>query len=64
MTDHANNFINFVMQYHSVESIHSIIYSRIYVQEYIQVQISNFTRMTYFLLKYFTKIEKLFQAKL
>ena len=59
MTDHANNFINFVMQYHSVESIHSI-----YVQEYIQVQISNFTRMTYFLLKYFTKIEKLFQAKL
>lgn len=54
MTDHANNFINFASQYHSVESIHSMIYSR------KTVQISNFITMTIFPLKYFTEIEKLF----
>lgn len=57
MTDHANSFINSAMQYHCMDSMHSLIYSR------KTMQLPNFNRITVILFQYVNEIQKLFHMK-
>lgn len=57
MTDHANSFINSVVQHHCMDSVHSLIQAR------KTVQLPNFTRITIALSQDADETGKLFQVK-
>jgi len=57
MTDHANSFINSAMQYHCMDSMHSLIYSR------KTMQLHDLNRIAIILFQYVNEIGKLFHVK-